>query len=301
MKKLSAHLDVLENESIEILREVVASFERIVFLYSVGKDSSVLLHLIRKAFFPAPIPFPVLHIDTTWKFSSMISFRDETVAQLGLHLIVHTNEEGVRRNINPFDHDPTVYTEIMKGEALRQALSCGRFDCAIGGARRDEEKSRAKERIFSVRTGMHSWNPRAQRPELWNLYNTKLLKSESMRVFPLSNWTELDVWQYIAAERIPIVELYFAKFRPVVERQGRLIMVDDDRFRLQPGETAHPEMIRFRTLGCYPLTAAVRSNASTIEEIVREVRDARVSERDGRIVDLAQSQSMEKLKVQGYF
>lgn len=300
MQKLS-HLEVLEAESIEILREVAASFERPVLMYSIGKDSSVLLHLARKAFFPSRIPFPVLHIDTTWKFREMIAFRDRMAAELKLDLVVHTNPQGLRDNINPFDHGSSRYTDIMKTAALRQALDAGRYDAAIGGARRDEEKSRAKERIFSHRNASHAWDPKKQRPELWRLYNTRLQPGESMRVFPLSNWTELDIWTYIHSESIPVVPLYFAAPRPVVERSGTLIMVDDERFRLLPGEAVSTQTVRFRTLGCYPLTGAIRSTAATLPQIIMEMQASRSSEREGRLIDSDQAASMEKKKHEGYF
>jgi sulfate adenylyltransferase subunit 2 len=301
MLRTLSHLEALEAESIEILREVAAAFERPVLMYSIGKDSSVLLHLARKAFFPSQIPFPVLHIDTTWKFHEMIEFRDRTAREYGLDLIVHTNPDGLRDNVNPFDHGSSRYTDIMKTQALRQALSAGRYDAAIGGARRDEEKSRAKERIFSHRTSGHAWDPKKQRPELWNLYNTRLDPGESMRVFPLSNWTEQDVWAYIYAEEIPVVPLYFAKQRPVVERSGALIMVEDERMPLLPGEVPAMETVRFRTLGCYPLTGAIRSSASSLAEIIMEMQASRTSERQGRLIDSDQSGSMEKKKHEGYF
>lgn len=296
-----SHLDRLEAESIAIMREVAASFERPVMMYSVGKDSAVLLHLARKAFYPSKIPFPLLHIDTTWKFSEMIAFRDRMASELGFELRVHTNPEGVAAGINPFDHGSSLYTDIMKTEALRQALGAGRYDAAIGGARRDEEKSRAKERIFSHRNAAHGWDPRKQRPEVWRIFNTRLAPGESMRVFPLSNWTELDIWTYIHAESIPIVPLYFARPRPVVERSGTLIMVDDARYRLAEGEQPREEMVRFRTLGCYPLTGAIRSNATTLPEIIMEMQASRTSEREGRLIDADQVGSMEKKKQEGYF
>jgi len=295
------HLQALEAESIEIFREVAAAFERPVMMYSIGKDSSVLLHLARKAFYPSRIPFPVLHVDTTWKFREMIAFRDKMAKEFDLDLIVHTNLEGVHDNINPFKHGSARYTDIMKTVALRQALDGGRFDAAIGGARRDEEKSRAKERIFSHRNANHVWDPKNQRPELWRVFNTRLNPGESMRVFPLSNWTELDIWTYIYSEGIPIVPLYFAKKRPVVSRQGTLIMVDDDRFQFETGEEAQDEVVRFRTLGCYPLTGAIRSNAATLPEIIMEMQASRTSEREGRLIDSDQSGSMEKKKQEGYF
>jgi sulfate adenylyltransferase subunit 2 len=270
-------------------------------MYSIGKDSSVLLHLARKAFHPGRIPFPVLHIDTTWKFREMIAFRDRTAHELGLQLIVHTNPDGLAGNINPFDHGSARYTDIMKTQALRQALGAGKYDAAIGGARRDEEKSRAKERIFSHRNAQHAWDPKNQRPELWRIFNTRLAPGESMRVFPLSNWTELDIWTYIYAEQIEIVPLYFARPRPVVERSGTLIMVDDDRFRFAPGEAPREEIVRFRTLGCYPLTGAIRSRAADLPSIIMEMQASRTSEREGRLIDTDQAGSMEKKKQEGYF
>jgi sulfate adenylyltransferase subunit 2 len=295
------HLRRLEAEAITIMREVAAEFRNPVLMYSIGKDSSVLLHLARKAFYPAKPPFPLLHIDTTWKFREMIAFRDATARDLGLDLIVHTNQEGLARGINPIDSGSALHTEIMKTEALKQALDKYAFDAAIGGARRDEEKSRAKERIFSCRGPGHVWEPRRQRPELWTLFNTRLAPGETMRVFPLSNWTELDVWDYIAAENIPIVPLYFAKPRPVVERDGVLIMVDDDRLPLRPGERPQLRRVRFRTLGCYPLTGAVESEAATLAEIAAELRRSRTSERQGRLIDSDDVASMERKKKQGYF
>ncbi len=295
------HLKRLEAEAIFIMREVAAEFKNPVMLYSIGKDSSVMLHLAMKAFYPSKPPFPLLHIDTTWKFREMIAFRDRTVKDLGLDLIRHTNPDGLRDNINPFDHGSNVYTNIMKTDALKQALTAGGFDAAFGGARRDEEKSRAKERIFSFRTANHGWDPKTQRPELWNLYNTRVKPGESIRVFPISNWTELDIWQYILMENIPIVPLYFAAKRPVVERGGQLIMVDDDRLPLQPGEVPQMRSVRFRTLGCYPLTAAVESEADTLEDIVAEMLTARTSERSGRLIDHDEQGSMEKKKREGYF
>jgi sulfate adenylyltransferase subunit 2 len=295
------HLQRLESESIEIFREVAASFERPVMMYSIGKDSSVLLHLARKAFYPSRIPFPLLHIDTTWKFAEMIAFRDRMADEHGFELRVHTNPEGVAQNINPFDHGSSRYTDIMKTQALRQALNAGQYDAAIGGARRDEEKSRAKERVFSHRNAAHAWDPKNQRPELWRVFNTRLNPGESMRVFPLSNWTELDIWTYIYAEDIPIVPLYFAAKRPVVERSGTLIMIDDDRFRLEPGETPREEVVRFRTLGCYPLTGAIKSPAATLPEVIMEMQASRTSEREGRLIDSDQAGSMEKKKQEGYF
>ena len=295
------HLQRLEAESIHILREVVAEFERPVMLYSIGKDSSVMLHLAMKAFFPAKPPFPLLHVDTTWKFREMIAFRDATVARLGLELIVHINEDGVRRGISPIASGSSVHTQVMKTEGLRQALDQHRFDAAFGGARRDEEKSRAKERIFSHRSAAHAWDPRNQRPELWRIFNTRIKAGESMRVFPLSNWTELDVWDYISHEKIPVVPLYFAAPRPVVERDGSLIMVDDGRLPLLPGETPALRRVRFRTLGCYPLTGAVESEATTLDEIIAEMRASTASERQGRLIDRDESGSMEKKKREGYF
>ncbi|WP_315781218.1 MULTISPECIES: sulfate adenylyltransferase subunit CysD [unclassified Bradyrhizobium] len=296
-----SHLRRLEAESIAILREVAAEFRKPVMLYSIGKDSSVLLHLAMKAFHPAKPPFPLLHIDTTWKFREMIAFRDQRVRELGLELLVHVNPEGLSQEISPFVHGSALYTDVMKTQALRQALEMHGFDAAIGGARRDEEKSRAKERIFSHRSVTHRWDPKNQRPELWNLYNTLLAPGESMRVFPLSNWTELDVWDYIQLEAIPIVPLYFASLRPVVERDGALIMVDDDRMPLQPGETPQWRSIRFRTLGCYPLTGATASTASDLAAIVREMAASRTSERQGRVIDRDSAASMERKKVEGYF
>ncbi|HDZ71980.1 MAG TPA: sulfate adenylyltransferase subunit CysD [Aurantimonas coralicida] len=295
------HLRRLEAESIHILREVVAEFRQPVMLYSIGKDSSVMLHLARKAFYPSNPPFPLLHVDTGWKFKEMIQFRDETIAQLGLNLIVRRNEDGIAQNITPFTHGASAYTGVMKTDALKAALNEHGFDAAFGGARRDEEKSRAKERIFSFRSQSHGWDPKNQRPELWNLYNGRIRKGESVRVFPLSNWTELDIWQYILAEEIPIVPLYFAKERPVVERDGQLIMVDDDRLPLAPGEKPIKRRIRFRTLGCYPLTAAIESAAATLREIVYEMLLARSSERSGRLIDHDGADSMEKKKREGYF
>jgi sulfate adenylyltransferase subunit 2 len=298
---LSSHLRRLEAEAIFILREVAAEFEKPVMLYSIGKDSSVMLHLALKAFFPGKPPFPLLHVDTTWKFREMITFRDETAQRVGMELIVHINQEGVARGISPFASGSSVHTQIMKTESLRQALDRHKFDAAFGGARRDEEKSRAKERIFSHRSAAHAWDPRNQRPELWRLFNTRIKPGESMRVFPLSNWTELDVWDYIAAEDIPVVPLYFAKERPVVERDGALIMVDDDRMPLAPGEVPRSERIRFRTLGCYPLTGAIRSEAETLTEMIAEMRSSTSSEREGRLIDHDESGSMEKKKREGYF
>jgi sulfate adenylyltransferase subunit 2 len=295
------HLKRLEAESIGIMREVVAEFRNPVMLYSIGKDSSVMLHLARKAFFPGKPPFPLLHIDTGWKFREMIAFRDETARQLGLDLLVHSNEEGRARGINPITSGSALHTAVMKTEALKQALDRHGFDAAFGGARRDEEKSRAKERIFSLRSAEHGWNPKNQRPELWRLYNTRLSQGESMRVFPLSNWTEFDVWEYIAAEQIPVVPLYFAKLRPVVKRGGVLIMVDDDRLPLEPGERPEMRLVRFRTLGCYPLTGAIESAATTSQEIVEELHQSRLSERQGRLIDNDEEAAMERKKREGYF
>ena len=298
---LPAHLRRLESESIYIFREVAAEFEHPVLMYSIGKDSSVLLHLAMKAFYPGKPPFPLLHIDTTWKFREMIAFRDARAADLGLDLIVHTNPDGLAQGINPIASGSALHTDIMKTQALKQALNAHMFDCAIGGARRDEEKSRAKERVMSFRDGHHTWDPKNQRPELWNLYNCRVKPGESVRAFPLSNWTELDIWTYIQHESIPIVSLYFAKQRPVVERGGQLIMVDDDRLPLAENETPREEVVRFRTLGCYPLTAAVRSNAASVEDIIQETAAARTSEREGRLIDSDQAGSMEKKKREGYF
>jgi sulfate adenylyltransferase subunit 2 len=289
---LPKHLKRLEAESIEIMREVVAEFKKPVMLYSIGKDSSVMLHLAIKAFHPAPLPFPLLHVDTTWKFKEMIAFRDETENRLGLNLIVYINQEGVEQGINPIVSGSSVHTHVMKTEALKKALDFYSFDAAFGGARRDEEKSRAKERIFSFRSQGHAWDPRNQRPELWNLFNTRILPGETIRVFPLSNWTELDVWHYIMLENIPVVPLYFAKKRPVVQRSGTWIMVDDERFPLEPGEKPELRRIRFRTLGCYPLTGAIESDADSLEAIVEEMRTARVSERQGRLIDSDETASM---------
>lgn len=295
------HLKRLEAESIHVIREVAAEFRNPVMLYSIGKDSSVMLRLALKAFYPGKLPFPLLHVDTTWKFREMIAFRDATVKEEGLDLLVHTNQDGVAAGITPFSHGSSVYTNIMKTEALKQALTARGFDAAFGGARRDEEKSRAKERVFSFRTDTHAWDPKNQRPELWHLYNSRVRPGESIRVFPLSNWTELDIWQYILLEKIPIVPLYFSADRPVVNRDGQWIMVDDDRLPLQPGETPELRRIRFRTLGCYPLTAAVESDAATLPEIVREMLIARTSERSGRLIDHDDAASMEKKKREGYF
>ncbi|MEE9282002.1 MAG: sulfate adenylyltransferase subunit CysD [Myxococcota bacterium] len=295
------HLKQLEAESIHIIREVTAEFEKPVMLYSIGKDSSVMLHLARKAFYPAQLPFPLLHIDTTWKFRDMIAFRDRTAAQHGLELIVHTNHEGLRAGINPFDSGSKKYTDVMKTQALKDALDAGGYDAAFGGARRDEEKSRAKERVYSFRDRFHRWDPKNQRPELWNLYNGRIDPGESIRVFPLSNWTELDVWQYVYLEDIPIVPLYYAAERPVVERDGTLIMVDDERFRFEPGEVVQRRTVRFRTLGCYPLSGAIESSANTLPKIIQEMLLARRSEREGRVIDYDQQGSMELKKREGYF
>ncbi|HVY22852.1 MAG TPA: sulfate adenylyltransferase subunit CysD [Steroidobacteraceae bacterium] len=294
-------LEELEAESIFIMREVVAEFENPVMLYSIGKDSSVLLHLAMKAFYPATPPFPLMHVNTTWKFREMIQFRDDLVKKMGITLIEHINEEGVKNGVTPFTHGSSKYTDIMKTEALKQALSKYKFDAAFGGARRDEEKSRAKERVFSFRDNNHRWDPRNQRPELWNVYNSRINRGESIRVFPLSNWTELDIWMYIHKENIPIVPLYYAKPRPVVKRDNMIIMVDDDRYPLNPGEKPVMETVRFRTLGCYPLTGAMYSNATTLEDIIGEMLESRTSERQGRAIDHDQSGSMEKKKREGYF
>ncbi|MCU1650791.1 MAG: sulfate adenylyltransferase small subunit [Pseudonocardia sp.] len=296
-----AQLDELEADSIDIFREAVAESERPVLLYSIGKDSSVLLHLARKAFYPSPPPFPLLHVDTTWKFREMIAFRDETAARLGVRLIVHRNPECLALGINPFEHGSATHTDLWKTQGLRQALDEHRFDVAFGGARRDEEASRAKERVFSFRTERHRWDPKNQRPELWRLYNVRTNPGESIRVFPLSNWTELDVWRYIRRERIPIVPLYFAAERPVVDRDGMLIMVDDDRLPLADGERVQRRTVRFRTLGCYPLTGAIESAAATLDEIIDEMRTATTSERQGRAIDRDRSGSMERKKQEGYF
>jgi sulfate adenylyltransferase subunit 2 len=299
--KRLTHLKRLEAESIYIMREVAAQAENPVMLYSIGKDSSVMLHLALKAFYPGKPPFPFLHVDTTWKFREMYQFRDNTAKEHALDLIVHINQEGLALGVNPFTHGSAVHTDVMKTQSLKQALDKYGFDAAFGGARRDEERSRAKERVFSFRSAQHRWDPKNQRPELWRLYNARKRKGESIRVFPLSNWTELDVWQYILLERIPIVPLYFAKERPIVEREGALIMVDDDRIPLEPGEKPAMRMVRFRTLGCYPLTGAVESDAATLEAIVWEMLLARTSERQGRVIDHDQDASMEKKKQEGYF
>ena len=295
------HLQRLEAESIHIMREVVAECENPVMLYSIGKDSAVMLHLAMKAFYPAKPPFPLLHVDTTWKFKEMIAFRDQMAAKLGMDLIVHINQDGIAKGVGPFTHGSAMHTDIMKTEGLKQALDNYGFDAAFGGARRDEEKSRAKERIFSFRSAQHRWDPKNQRPELWRLYNAKKQKGESIRVFPISNWTELDIWQYIQLEKIPIVPLYFSAPRPVVERNGSLIMVDDERMPLRAGETAQMRTVRFRTLGCYPLTGAVESGAATLSEIIQEMLLTTSSERQGRVIDHDQAASMEKKKQEGYF
>jgi sulfate adenylyltransferase subunit 2 len=295
------HLERLEAESIHIIREVAAECERPVMLYSIGKDSSVMLHLALKAFAPGKPPFPLMHVDTTWKFREMIEFRDMWTKKNGLDLIVHINHEGLAKGIGPFTHGSAIHTDVMKTESLKQALDKHGFDAAFGGARREEEKSRAKERIVSFRSAQHRWDPKRQRPELWNLYNTRINKGESVRVFPLSNWTELDIWQYIHLQKIPVVPLYFAKERPVVERDGILIMVDDDRMPLRPGEKPMMKKVRFRTLGCYPLTGAIESNASTLTEVIEEMLLTVNSERQGRVIDFDSSASMEKKKQEGYF
>ena len=299
--RLTAHLARLEAESIGIIREAAAAFRNPVMLYSIGKDSGVMLHLAMKAFYPGKPPFPLLHVDTTWKFREMIAHRDTIVARYGLRLIVHVNPDGVARGINPVSSGAALHTQVMKTEGLRQALDQHGFDAAFGGARRDEEKSRAKERVFSFRNANHGWEPRDQRPELWNLFNTRLREGESMRVFPLSNWSEFDVWDYIAVENIPVVPLYFAKPRPVVRRSGAWIMVDDERLPLNPGETPQMRSVRFRTLGCYPLSGAVDSDAATLDEIIAELRAAKVSERQGRLIDGEGETSMEAKKREGYF
>ena len=298
---LTQHLKSLEAESIGIIREVAAELSKPVMLYSIGKDSSVMLHLALKAFYPGPLPFPLMHVDTTWKFREMIAFRDATVRRLGVELLVHVNEDGVKRGIGPIESGSSVHTQVMKTEALKQALDQYGFDAAFGGARRDEEKSRAKERVFSFRNAGHVWEPRSQRPELWSLFNTRIKPGQSIRVFPLSNWTELDVWQYIRAENIPVVPLYFAADRPVVERAGTLIMRDDERLPLLPGETPRMRRVRFRTLGCYPLTGAIASNATSLDDIILEMLASRSSERQGRLIDSDESASMEKKKREGYF
>ncbi|MFP4333688.1 MAG: sulfate adenylyltransferase subunit CysD [Campylobacterales bacterium] len=295
------HLKKLEIESIHIIREVIAEFEHPAMLYSVGKDSSVMLHLALKAFYPAPPPFPLVHIDTTWKFKEMIEFRDRRAKEVGMELIVYSNPEGIKRNISPFTHGSAMHTDIMKTQGLRQMLDEQKFDAVFGGARRDEEKSRAKERIYSFRDENHRWDPKNQRPELWNIYNGRHKKGESIRVFPLSNWTELDIWQYIYLENIPIVPLYYAKKRPVVEYGGTKIMVDDERMPKELRERAKEEMVRFRTLGCYPLTGAINSDATTLPEIIQEMLLTKTSERQGRLIDSDESSSMEKKKIEGYF
>ncbi len=300
-EKALTHLRQLEAESIHIIREASAEFDRPVMLYSIGKDSSVMAHLAQKAFHPAPIPFPLMHVNTTWKFREMIEFRNRYAAKHGIELIEHINQEGVEANVNPFDYGSNKYTTVMKTEGLLQALEKYQFDCAFGGARRDEEKSRAKERIYSFRDRHQQWDPKNQRPELWNIYNSKILKGESVRVFPLSNWTELDVWLYIWVEKIPVVPLYFADERPVVEREGTWIMVDDDRMRLKEGEKPQMKRVRFRTLGCYPLTGAVESEAETVPEVIREMLLTRFSERQGRLIDFDEDGSMEAKKREGYF
>lgn len=295
------HLKQLEAESIQIIREVAAEFANPVMLYSIGKDSAVMLHLAQKAFYPAKLPFPLMHVNTGWKFKEMIQFRDEMIAKLGVKFIEYKNMDGVEQNINPFDHGSSKYTDVMKTQALKQALDLYQFDVAFGGARRDEEKSRAKERVYSFRDSKHRWDPKNQRPELWNIYNGKVNQGESIRVFPLSNWTELDIWQYIYLENIPIVPLYFAKPRPVVERNGTLIMIDDERFPLNEGEQAEMRSVRFRTLGCYPLTGAVQSTADTLPDIIQEMLLTTSSERQGRMIDHDEAGSMEKKKQEGYF
>ena len=298
--KLS-HIDKLESESIHIIREVASEFDNPVMLYSIGKDSSVMLHLAQKAFYPSKIPFKLMHIDTTWKFKEMINFRDETAKKYNLDLLVHINQEGVRNNINPISSGSKIHTDVMKTQSLIQALDKYKFDAAFGGARRDEEKSRAKERIFSFRDKKHRWDPKNQKPELWNLFNTKIDKGESVRVFPLSNWTEIDIWQYIYQENIPLVPLYFSKIRSVIRRKNMMIMVDDDRLKIKENEKIEQKKVRFRTLGCYPLTAAVESDATTVEEIIIELLESKYSERQGRLIDNDQIGSMEKKKQEGYF
>jgi sulfate adenylyltransferase subunit 2 len=300
-RPLSAHLKALESESIHIIREVASEFANPVMLYSIGKDSAVMLHLALKAFYPSRLPFPLQHVDTTFKFKDMITFREAIAKELGLEIRVEINEDGVARGINPFDSGSQLHTQVMKTEALRSAMNRHKYDAAFGGARRDEEKSRAKERIFSFRDTNHGWDPKNQRPELWHTYNTKIKQGESIRVFPLSNWTELDIWQYILEEDIPIVPLYYAAHRPVVERDGQIIMVDDERLPLEPGETPELRLVRFRTLGCYPLTGAIESSAQTLEAIVLEMLTARTSERSGRLIDHDEAGSMEKKKREGYF
>ncbi|MCT7466637.1 sulfate adenylyltransferase subunit CysD [Aliarcobacter cryaerophilus] len=299
--KQLTHLKQLEAESIHIIREVVAEFDNPVMMYSVGKDSAVMLHLALKAFAPAKLPFPLLHVDTLWKFKEMIAFRDQRAKEEGFELLVHTNPDGIAQGIGPFTHGSAVHTDIMKTQGLKQALNKYKFDAVFGGARRDEEKSRAKERIYSFRDKNHRWDPKNQRPELWNIYNARVHKDESIRVFPLSNWTELDIWQYIYLEQIPIVPLYFAASRPVVEKDGVKIMVDDERMPIGPEDVIKEEMVRFRTLGCYPLTGAVNSTATTLEEIIKEMLLSRTSERQGRVIDNDSAGSMEKKKIEGYF
>ncbi len=301
MKINMTHLRQLEAESIHIIREVAAEFENPVMLYSIGKDSSVMLRLALKAFYPAKPPFPLMHIDTTWKFSEMIAFRDQMAREYGFDLLIYSNQDGIKQGMSPFTHGSALYTDVMKTEGLKQGLDKYKFDAAFGGARRDEEKSRAKERIFSFRSDTHRWDPKNQRPELWNLYNAKVKPGESIRSFPISNWTELDIWQYIYLENIPIVPLYYSKVRPVVERDGMLILVDDDRIKLAPGEEVQMKSVRFRTLGCYPLTGAVESEAATLPEIIQEMLLTRTSERQGRLIDHDQAGSMEKKKQEGYF
>ena len=298
--KLS-HLDKLESESIHIIREVASEFDNPVMLYSIGKDSSVMLHLAQKAFYPSKIPFKLMHIDTTWKFKEMINFRDETAKKYNLDLLIHINQEGVQNNINPISSGSKIHTDVMKTQSLIQSLDKYKFDAAFGGARRDEEKSRAKERIFSFRDKKHRWDPKNQKPELWNLFNTKIDKGESVRVFPLSNWTEIDIWQYIYQENIPLVPLYFSKIRPIIRRNNMMIMVDDDRLKIKENEKIEQKKVRFRTLGCYPLTAAVESDATTVEEIIIELLESKYSERQGRLIDNDQIGSMEKKKQEGYF
>ena len=298
--KLS-HIDKLESESIHIIREVASEFDNPVMLYSIGKDSSVMLHLAQKAFYPSKIPFKLMHIDTTWKFKEMINFRDEIAKKYNLDLLIHINQEGVRNNINPISSGSKIHTDVMKTQSLIQSLDKYKFDAAFGGARRDEEKSRAKERIFSFRDKKHRWNPKNQKPELWNLFNTKIDKGESVRVFPLSNWTEIDIWQYIYEEKIPLVPLYFSKIRPIIRRNNMMIMVDDDRLKIKENEKIEQKKVRFRTLGCYPLTAAVESDATTVEEIIIELLESKYSERQGRLIDNDQIGSMEKKKQEGYF
>ena len=296
-----SHIDKLESESIHIIREVASEFDNPVMLYSIGKDSSVMLHLAQKAFYPSKIPFKLMHIDTTWKFKEMINFRDETAKKYNLDLLVHINQEGVRNNINPISSGSKIHTDVMKTQSLIQALDKYKFDAAFGGARRDEEKSRAKERIFSFRDKKHRWDPKNQKPELWNLFNTKIDQGESVRVFPLSNWTEIDIWQYIYQENIPLVPLYFSKIRSIIRRNDMMIMVDDDRLKIKENEKIEQKKVRFRTLGCYPLTAAVESDATTVEEIIIELLESKYSERQGRLIDNDQIGSMEKKKQEGYF